>query len=76
MSARDEVLLRGLIDWVALERVHTRVARENAGEPLPLVQEKVLDLIRSLVTEGLFEVVISRPQTAASQLGRQRSMSQ
>jgi hypothetical protein len=56
MSARDEVLLRGLIDWVALERVHTRVARENAGEPLPVVAEKVLDLIRSLVTEGLFEV--------------------
>ena len=56
MSACEEVLLRGLIDWVALERVHTRVARENAGEPLPVVQEKVLDLIRSLVTEGLFEV--------------------
>ena len=56
MSARDEVLLRGLIDWVALERVHRRVARENAGEPLAVIQEKVLDLIRSLVTDGLFEL--------------------
>ena len=34
MSARKEVLLRGLIDWVALERVHSRVARENADAPL------------------------------------------
>jgi hypothetical protein len=56
MSARDEVLLRGLIDWVALERVHCRVARENAGEPLAVIQDKVLDLIRSLVTDGLFEL--------------------
>jgi hypothetical protein len=56
MSARDEVLLRGLIDWVALERVHSRVARENSGEPLSVVQDKVLDLIRSLVTDGLFEI--------------------
>jgi hypothetical protein len=56
VSARDEVLLRGLIDWVALERVHRRVARENAGEPLTVIQDKVLDLIRSLVTDGLFEL--------------------
>jgi hypothetical protein len=56
MSARDEVLLCGLIDWVALERVHSRVARENAGESLAVIQEKVLDLIRSLVTDGLFEL--------------------
>ena len=56
MSARDEVLLRGLIDWVALERVHRRVAGENAGEPLATIQDKVLDLIHSLVTDGLFEL--------------------
>jgi hypothetical protein len=56
MSARDEVLLRGLIDWVALQRVHSRVAREHPGEPLAVIQDKVLDLIRSLVTDGLFEV--------------------
>ena len=56
MSAREEVLLRGLIDWVALERVHWIVARENAGESLAVIQDKVLDLIRSLVTDGLFEL--------------------
>ncbi|UQX11724.1 hypothetical protein [Candidatus Mycobacterium methanotrophicum] len=56
MSARDEVLLRGLIDWVALSSVHGAVERENSGEPLAVIQEKVLDLIRSLVTDGLFEL--------------------
>ncbi|HEY1841533.1 MAG TPA: hypothetical protein VGG53_15175 [Mycobacterium sp.] len=56
MTARDEVLLRGLIDWVALQRVHARIARENSGEPLSVIQEKVLGLIRSLVTDGLFEL--------------------
>jgi hypothetical protein len=55
-SARDEVLLRGLIDWVALERVYRRVARENPSEPVSVIQEKVLALIRSLVTDGLFEL--------------------
>lgn len=55
-SAREEVLLRGLIDWVALERVHRRVAREHPGEPLSVIQDKTLDLIRSLVSDGLFEV--------------------
>jgi hypothetical protein len=56
MSAREEVLLRGLIDWVALERVHKRVARENSGKPLSVIQDKTLELIRSLVSEGLFEL--------------------
>ena len=55
-SAREEVLVRGLIDWVALERVRRRVARENAGEPLSVIQDKTLDLIRSLVSDGIFEV--------------------
>ena len=56
MSARDEVLLRGLIDWVALSSVHGAVEQENPGEPLAVIQDKVLNLIRSLVTDGLFEL--------------------
>ncbi len=56
MSAREEVLLLGLIDWVALERIHRRVAQENHDKPLATIQDKVLDLIRSLVTDGLFEI--------------------
>lgn len=56
MSAREEVLLWGLIDWVGFERVHWYVARENAGEPLSVIQCRTLDLIRSLVSDGLFEL--------------------
>jgi hypothetical protein len=56
MSARDEILTDGLIDWVELHRIHWRVARENAGEPLSVIQDKTIDLIRSLVSDGLFEV--------------------
>lgn len=56
MSAREEVLLLGLVDWVALSSVHGAVEKENPGEPLAVVQDKVLDLIRSLVTDGLFEL--------------------
>ena len=52
----EEVLLRGLIDWVALQRIHSHVARENSTEPLSVIQENVLDLIRSLVTDGLYVV--------------------
>jgi hypothetical protein len=37
MSAREEVLLSGLIDWVALQRIHSRVARENSTEPLSVI---------------------------------------
>jgi hypothetical protein len=55
-SAREEVLLRGLIDWVALERIHWYVARENPAESLSVIQDKTLDLIRSLVVDGLFEL--------------------
>jgi hypothetical protein len=56
MSAREEVLLLGLIDWVALSSVHGAVEQESPGEPLAVVQDKVLDLIQSLVTDGLFEL--------------------
>ncbi|MGV0624369.1 hypothetical protein [Mycolicibacter minnesotensis] len=35
-TAREQVLLAGLIDWFGFERVHRHVAAENAGEPLPV----------------------------------------
>jgi hypothetical protein len=56
MSAREDVLRWGLVDWVELDRIHWYVASENLGQPLAVVQNKTLDLIRSLVTDGLFEV--------------------
>jgi hypothetical protein len=54
--ARDSVLLRGLIDWVALDRIHKYVARENSGESVSVIQDKTLDLIGSLASDGLFDV--------------------
>jgi hypothetical protein len=56
MSARDGVLLRSLIDWVPLSQVHGIVEEEIPGEPLATVQDKVLELIRRLVVEGLLEL--------------------
>jgi hypothetical protein len=56
MSAREEVLRWGLVDWVELDRTRWYVARENPGQPLPVVQDRTLDMIRSLVTDGLFDV--------------------
>jgi hypothetical protein len=41
---------------VALERVHWAVKQENPSEPLAVIQDRVLDLIRSLVTDGLYEL--------------------
>lgn len=54
LSAHDEVLLRGLVDWVALERVHDYVLRENPERPVSTIQSKTLELVRSLVSEGMF----------------------
>jgi hypothetical protein len=56
VTPREKVLRRGLVDWVALDRIHSDVAHENQGAPLSVVQAKTLELIRSLVNEGLFEL--------------------
>ena len=56
MSARDEVLGWGLIDWVELDRIHQYVAEENGGQPTSVIQSKTLELIRSHVSDGLFVV--------------------
>jgi hypothetical protein len=56
VTPRESVLLQGLIDWVPLDRVHSDVARSNEGSPLSVVQSKTLELIQSLVGEGLFEL--------------------
>jgi hypothetical protein len=56
MSARDEVLGWGLIDWVELDRIHQYVAEENGGQPTSVIQSKTLELIPSHVSDGLFVV--------------------
>ena len=56
VSARDEVLTRGLIDWVPLQRLHYHVIQEHPGTPICTVQHLVFDLIRSLIDERLVEL--------------------
>lgn len=53
MTARRKVLLEGLIDWVPLDDVHRLVARIQPDAPAEEVQPQVLQLIESLVAEGL-----------------------
>lgn len=55
-TAREEVLLYGLVDWVPLERVHWYVARANAGASLSTIQNETIETIRSLANDGLFEI--------------------
>jgi hypothetical protein len=54
MSAREEVLWWGLDDWVELDRVHRCVSQDNVGQPVSVIQNKTLELIRSLVSDGMF----------------------
>ena len=48
--------MRGLIDWVPLQRIHYHVAQEHPGEPIGAIQPHVMDLIRELATEGFVEI--------------------
>lgn len=50
------MLVRGLSDWVPLQRIHYHVAAEHPGEPLAVTQRRVLELIRALVADGLAEL--------------------
>jgi hypothetical protein len=56
LSARDEALIRGLIDWVPLQRLHFHTSQEHPGEPIAVIERRVLDLIRELAIEGLVEI--------------------
>ncbi|MCV7071044.1 hypothetical protein MJO55_04400 [Mycolicibacterium rufum] len=53
MSPRDDVLLRGLVDWVALDQVHWLITQARPHASVADVQEEVILLIRDLVAEGL-----------------------
>ncbi|MGE2689083.1 hypothetical protein [Mycolicibacterium pulveris] len=43
VTAGERVLLRGLVDWVALDRIHWEVAQESPRAPLTLIQTEALD---------------------------------
>ncbi|MBB3606450.1 hypothetical protein FHT40_006141 [Mycolicibacterium sp. BK556] len=54
MTARNDVLEYGLIDWVSLDRIHWYVRNENVGQSNAATQSQVIGLLTALVTEGLF----------------------
>lgn len=53
LPARDKVILWGQVDWIELERIHDFVVQENPTAPLSVVQDKTLEVIRSVVSDGL-----------------------
>jgi hypothetical protein len=55
-KAREEVLLDGFVDWINFNQVHSQVAQHYRSASLSEVQNETLGLIRSLVSEGLFEL--------------------
>jgi hypothetical protein len=52
-DAAREVLVYGTIDWVELGQIHWRVSEVSPGEPVPLLQQRTLELIADLVRGGL-----------------------
>jgi hypothetical protein len=56
VNPRHSVLLRGLDDWVALDRIHWDVAQSMPGVPVSRIQDAVLSLLRELLRENLFEI--------------------
>ena len=56
LSAREKILVEGQHDWVKLWEVHRHVAEENLSATLADVQRKTLDLVESLLSDGLAEI--------------------
>jgi hypothetical protein len=55
-TARENILIEGLDDSVDLGRVHHHVVREDPSLSLSEVQNNTLEIIRSLVSDGLVEL--------------------
>jgi hypothetical protein len=56
ITAREKILVEGQHDWVKLWEFHQHVAEENRSASLAEVQQKTLDLVRAMVTEGVAEI--------------------
>lgn len=55
-KVRAELLTDGLADYVDLGAVDSQVTRHNLSAPISQVQRETLETIRSLVSDGLFEL--------------------
>jgi len=55
-NAREEVPTDGLVDWANLSAINWQVRQQFPSASLSDVQNATLELVRSLVAEGLFEL--------------------
>jgi hypothetical protein len=55
-KVRAELLTDGLADYVDLGAVDSQVTRHNPSATVSEVQRETLEMIRSLVSDGLFEL--------------------
>ncbi|CQD07957.1 hypothetical protein BN970_01533 [Mycolicibacterium conceptionense] len=56
LSAREKILVEGQHDWVKLWEVHRHVAEENLDGSLAEIQQRTLEVVRLLISEGVAEV--------------------
>jgi hypothetical protein len=76
-TARENILIHGLIDWVRLSGVHSYVLQENRTAPPSELQQETLEMIHSLVSDGLVELgdLAGQVRTEGLLPGTLRSMS-
>jgi hypothetical protein len=55
-TVRENILIEGIDDWVSLSGVHSYVLQEKRTAPPSEVQQKTLETIRALVSDGLVEL--------------------
>lgn len=56
ITARERILVPALDEWEELADIDWCVRQDNPGQPLSVIQQKTIDMIRSLVGEGLCEL--------------------
>lgn len=56
LTAREKIIVEGEHDWVKLHRIHKCVVFENLSASLSEVQQKTLELVRSMAEEGVISL--------------------
>jgi hypothetical protein len=62
-QVRENLLIEGLMDAISLGEVHGAYFGQDAAHapPVPQVQKQTLDMIRELVSDGLFVLGPDQP---------------
>jgi hypothetical protein len=75
-NVRIELITDGIADYVDLGAVDSQVSRHNPSASVSEVQRETLETIRSLVSDGLFELGVCLAKVAVWLHGPDRSMNQ